>query len=252
MMKHPLHIVIADDERPARGELGYLIQHIPGVEVIGQCANGQEVLDFLSTHPHVDLLFLDIEMPLLNGLETARRLLEKGREIPFVFATGYSQFAVEAFSLEAFDYILKPYDQQRIRRIIERLQASRETQARRAPGEIVREAAHIGLRSEGKTVFLKAEDILLVATEKSDSSFFYTESGIVRSKITLREAEQILLPHGFFRTHKGYLVNMAMVEKAEPEDNGILLLTVKGYPKEKVPVSRHYVKDFKQAMGMGK
>lgn len=243
-------VLIADDERPARGELSYLLRHVPGVEIAGECANGKEVLAFLKTHLQVDLVFLDIEIPLLNGLETAREIRRLKYPLQYVFATGYSQFAVEAFALEAFDYILKPYDDQRIRRIVERWRAVRDRAAHRKEEKDLEGGSQVVLRSEGRIVFLRPEDISIVATEKSDGTLFYTNQGLLRSKMTLREAEGILSEHRFFRTHKGYLVNINQVETAEPAENGTLLLAVKGFPKEKVPVSRHYLKAFRTMVGI--
>ena len=98
-----IRALVADDELPARGELSYELSNIPGVKVVGECGNGREVLAFLKTHPHVDILFLDIEMPLMNGLECAKEIVRMDLPVKVVFATGYSQFAVQAFELEAFD-----------------------------------------------------------------------------------------------------------------------------------------------------
>lgn len=241
-----IRILIADDERPALGELSYLLRKIPGAQVVGQCANGKEVLAFLETQPAVDLLFLDIEMPALNGLETARELHRRGLAIPFVFATGYSQFAVDAFSLEAFDYILKPYEEKRLVRIVSKLKVLR------AEEDIVPEEGTIHIRTGTTDQFLKAGDIVFVCTEKSDSTLFHTRTGIIRARMPLREVEKTLAAHGFLRTHKGYLVNLSKVEMAVPADNGTLLLTLQDLPKEKIPVSRHYLKEFRKHMGMGK
>lgn len=102
-----IKVLVADDELPARGELKYQLASIPHVNVIGECANGKEVISFLETHPQVDLLFLDIEMPIMNGLEAAQKIIGMNHSVKIVFATGYSQFALQAFELEAFDYILK-------------------------------------------------------------------------------------------------------------------------------------------------
>lgn len=221
-----IRVLVADDEIPARGELKYELATIPGVQIVGECKNGKEVLDFLNVHPNVDILFLDIEMPFMNGLECAKEIQRRDYPVKIVFATGYSQFAVQAFDLEAFDYILKPYDEKRIQRTIKRYADSLELRENhRSPGEII-----------------------IISTEKSDRSLFYTTSGIIESKMALRDAEQLLAPHGFFRTHKGYIVNLAMIQELESQDNGTLLLTMNYFPKEKVPVSRHYIKDFKNTL----
>lgn len=245
-----IRVLVADDEIPARGELKYELATIPGVQIVGECKNGKEVLDFLNVHPNVDILFLDIEMPFMNGLECAKEIQRRDYSVKIVFATGYSQFAVQAFDLEAFDYILKPYDEKRIQRTIKRYADSLELRENhRSPGEIINTSQRISLQTKDKTVMISpAQEIIIISTEKSDRSLFYTTSGIIESRMALRDAEQLLAPHGFFRTHKGYIVNLAMIQELESQDNGTLLLTMNYFPKEKVPVSRHYIKDFKNTL----
>ena len=245
-----IRVLVADDEIPARGELKYELATIPGVQIVGECKNGKEVLDFLNVHPNVDILFLDIEMPFMNGLECAKEIQRSAYPVKIVFATGYSQFAVQAFDLEAFDYILKPYDEKRIQRTIKRYADSLELRENhRSPGEIINTSQRISLQTKDKTVMISpAQEIIIISTEKSDRSLFYTTSGIIESRMALRDAEQLLAPHGFFRTHKGYIVNLAMIQELESQDNGTLLLTMNYFPKEKVPVSRHYIKDFKNTL----
>lgn len=191
-----IRALVADDELPARGELTYELSNIPGVKVIGECGNGREVLAFLKTHPNVDILFLDIEMPLMNGLECAKEIVRMDLSVKVVFATGYSQFAVKAFDLEAFDYILKPYDEARITRTISRLADSLALMEKeRAPGEIVSTSQKISLQTQGKTIMISpAQEIILISSEKSDRALFYTTRGIIESKMTLRDIESLLPP----------------------------------------------------------
>lgn len=242
--------LVADDELPARGELKYELSAIPGVKIVGECANGREVLQFLKAHPNVDILFLDIEMPMMNGLECAKEILKMDLPLKIVFATGYSQFALQAFDLEAFDYILKPYSEIRIRRIIERLNDSLALRrGQTVPGEVQVSSQKVSIQTKNKTLMISpSEEIVLVCTEKSDCSLFYTTSGIVESRMTLRDIENLLTPLGFFRTHKGYIVNLSMIHEIQPQDNGTLLLTMTSYEKQKVPVSRHYIKAFKDVL----
>lgn len=245
-----IRVLVADDELPARGELKYELSAIPGVKIVGECANGKEVLAFLRTHPNVDILFLDIEMPLMNGLECAKEIVRMDLPVKIVFATGYSQFAVQAFELEAFDYILKPYDESRIARTIHRLADSLALKEKeKAPGEIITYYQKISLQTKDRTIMISpSQEIILISTEKSDRSLFYTTSGIIESKMTLRDIETLLSPLGFFRTHKGYIVNLSMIQEIQTQDNGTLLLTLNYFPKEKVPVSRHYIKAFKNTL----
>lgn len=249
-----LNVLVADDELPARGELTYELQQIEGVEVVGECANGKEVLSFLKEHPQVDLIFLDIEMPVMDGLTCAEKINRLGLRIPFVFATGYSQFALRAFDLEAFDYILKPYDEKRIERIIQRVRDSRDfLHQKEKDGEVVSSHDKISLKCQGKTILVSPrKEIGIVSTEKSEGCFFYTTRGIFQSKMKLHEAEDLLKGQGFMRTNKGYIVNLSMVYEIHPQDNGTLLLTVHHFEKEKVPVSRQYIKPFKEKMHLGR
>lgn len=245
-----IRILVADDELPARGELKYELSAIPGVKIVGECGNGREVLAFLKAHPHVDMLFLDIEMPIMNGLECAKEIQKLGLPVKIVFATGYSQFALQAFELEAFDYILKPYNEARMRRAVERLQASLDIrQTASVPGEVTYDDQKISIQTKDKTLRINpAKEIVLVSTEKTDRTLFYTVSGIVESRMLLRDVEKLLTPLGFFRTHKGYIVNLAMIHEIQPQDNGTLLLTMTRYDKQKIPVSRHYIKPFKEVL----
>lgn len=162
-----IRALVADDELPARGELTYELSNIPGVKVVGECGNGREVLAFLKTHPNVDILFLDIEMPLMNGLECAKEIVRMDLPVKVVFATGYSQFAVQAFELEGFDYILKPYNEARIARTISRLADSLTLMEKeRAPSEIISTSQKISLQTQGKTIMISpAQEIVLISTE---------------------------------------------------------------------------------------
>ena len=109
-----IRIIVVDDEFPTRQELTSLLLNIKDVEVVAECSLGQEALDFLHSDT-ADLIYLDIEMPQINGIETAKIIKSTVKNPPeIVFATGFDQFAVTAFELNALDYILKPYTQERI------------------------------------------------------------------------------------------------------------------------------------------
>lgn len=100
-----------------------------------------------------------------------------------------------------------------------------------APGKIVSTSQKISLQTQGKTIMISpAQEIVLISTEKSDRSLFYTTSGIIESMMTLRDIESLLSPLGFFRTHKGYIVNLSMIQEIQNQDNGTLLLTLSHYP----------------------
>lgn len=226
-----IRALVADDELPARGELTYELSNIPGVKVVGDYGNGREVLAFLKTHPNVDILFLDIEMPLMNGLECAKEIVRMDLPVKVVFATGYSQFAVKAFELEAFDYILKPYNEARIARTISRLADSLTLLEKEwAPGEIVSTSQKISLQTQGKTIMTpRAGNRPDFHREIRPLSLLYGERNH-RVEDDAPRHQVSPLPLGFFRTHKGYIVNLSMIQEIQNQDNGTLLLTLSHYP----------------------
>mgnify|MGYP000657062531 CR=1 FL=1 len=239
--------LIVDDEMPARCELHYILDNIPTVQVIGECTNGQEVLDFLQDNK-IDIIFLDIEMPIMDGIETAKRIHALSLDSKIVFSTGFDQFAIQAFELEVFDYVLKPYNEDRIAATISRLQSNIE-QSKKIDGEIVCPHNKFAVYSKEKFVVLNPKkDIIMIKSDKSNYTLFYTTKGILTSKILLKDAEEKLFNMGFCRTHKCFIVNLNMIEEIIPWFNETFLLILQNFNKEEVPVSRHYIKAFKEFM----
>jgi DNA-binding LytR/AlgR family response regulator len=114
-----LRAVLVDDEQLARDELGYLLGQIGGVDVIGQAGNGVEALTTLE-RLQPDVVFLDVQMPGLTGFEVARRMVARQTSTHIIFVTAYDQHAIEAFEVNAVDYLLKPVDQARLQLAVER------------------------------------------------------------------------------------------------------------------------------------
>ena len=117
---HHLRAVVVDDEQLARDELCYLLDEVGGVEVVGQAGNGLEALDAIGRHSP-DLVFLDIQMPGLTGFEVARRVANREPPITVVFVTAFDQYAIDAFTVNAVDYVLKPVDADRLEQTLERV-----------------------------------------------------------------------------------------------------------------------------------
>src|SRR3954454_24607419 len=114
-----LKAVLVDDEQLARDELGYILEQIGGVEVLGQAGNGVEALTTIE-RLQPDVVFLDVQMPGLTGFEVARRLVGARAPAQIVFVTAYDQHAIEAFEVNAVDYLLKPVDQTRLELAVDR------------------------------------------------------------------------------------------------------------------------------------
>src|SRR5438034_8292014 len=133
-----LRAVLVDDEQLARDELGYLLGQIGGVEVLGQAGNGVEALTTIE-RLQPDVVFLDVQMPGLTGFEVARRMLDARASSHIIFVTAYDQHAIEAFEVNAVDYLLKPVDQARLEVAVERARrrvGTDRTSARGAGGSI--------------------------------------------------------------------------------------------------------------------
>lgn len=228
----PKKIIIADDELPARGTFRFLLNKIdPSLELY-ECKNGEEVINVLEKEKDVSILFLDIEMPGENGLDIARKIKTKRPTLPIAFATGYSEFAVEAFELEAFDYLLKPYRKDRIQKTLDRLWKKRE------------EKVIIKTR-EGNCV-LAPKEIIFLRKDKAEITKVFTTRGIFESKTPLQDMEELLSAYNFRRAHRYVVVNMNMIREVKPWINNTSRLIMKNYEREEVPVSRHYNKEIKE------
>lgn len=238
-----IRTVIVEDEIPAREELQYLLEQFPSIEVVGTAENGQEGLDVvLETRP--DLVFLDIEMPVMNGLELAQRLYRMRDLIHprLVFITAYHEFALQAFEVEAVDYLLKPFSEERLKATLERLTLPPK------PVEAIRSEVRprgtkkIPVDYKGRYKMLPVEKIFYLAAEEGGVAV-NTEDGTYNANMSLAELEENLKEDGFFRCHRSYLVNLNRVAEVIPWFKGKYLLVMDDPTRSEVPVSRTYIKE---------
>lgn len=244
---------IIDDEAPARRELKYLLAQIDGVEVVGESSNGVAGLkEVRQLKP--DLVFLDIQMPGLDGLEVSRVLLESPHKPLLVFATAFQEYAVEAFEVEAFDYILKPFSAERVRKSIAKagdflgripLKAADLLKTQEEERKPFETAKRIPLFKGEKIIPTAPEKILLIRCQGGEL-YVYTQEGKFKAKSIMQEMEQKLAPFGFIRTHRSFLVNISHVLEVIPWFNGSYKLVMDDKEKTEVLVSRYNVKDLKQ------
>lgn len=249
-----IRAAVVDDEMPARYELTSILHEIENVDVAAEFSTGKGFLEFLKKDS-VDVVFMDIEMPVMTGIQTVQAMEQMSDDIlsmpRVVFSTGFAQFAIQAFDLAVFDYILKPYTKERIRKTISRVKQNMEEQeSNKQIGEIINSKNNFVLAIENKFIVLNPEkEIVLIKTLQGKLQF-YTTRGILESKLLLKDVESRLSRSGFLRTNKSFLVNINMVKEIEPWFNDTYLLIMNHYEKEEVPVSRHYLKDFKTVMGI--
>jgi two-component system response regulator LytT len=262
--------LIVDDERLAREELKYLLDSAGGVEVIAQGQNGIEAVHLIRTH-HPDVVFLDVQMPGLDGFAVLKKLLERAdadRMPQIIFATAFDQYAVRAFDVNAIDYLLKPFDRARVLQALDRarlrLQEASQNDsepADLAPGAgplkptddrldallrlIEQQRAPAPPRS-GK-IILQAHNRLLLVDQK-DICFAAIEEGIIsvvtptlegQSKCrTIEELLELLDPAIFWRAHRSYVVNINHIKEVVPWFKSSYQLRMDDRKQTEIPVSR--------------
>ena len=244
-----LNALIVDDEAPARSELRFLLEETGRINSISEASNAREAVEKLvaskeGTSERTDVLFMDISMPKTSGMQLAEALHKLKNPPAVVFVTAYSEYAVEAFSVDAVDYLLKPVETSRLARALDKVEA----RVKPAPSSHAG-VERIPVEKGGRKVLVPIDQIRYIEA-KDDYSCIYTEGDRYLSTISLAKLEQKLAPHSFFRVHRGYIVNLDNVESVDTISSGILQLGLKGIEEKKIPVSRRRVVALKRALGL--
>ena len=237
-----LKAIIVDDEAPARSELRFLLDELGQTEVVAEAASVREAIEKLKEYP-CDVMFLDVNMPEATGLQFADALQHLKFPPAVVFVTAYSEFALDAFKVNAIDYLVKPVETDRLAQAIARV---REHVALHAKAQ---KSERIPVEKGGRKVLVPIDQIRYIEA-KDDYSCIYTETDRYLSTISLAQLENKLSPHGFFRVHRGYIVNLECVEDVSVVQGGILQLGIKGIEGKKIAVSRRRVVQLKRALGL--
>ena len=242
-----LHALIVDDEAPARSELRFLLEETGRVESIEEVASARDAVQHLvhikeHDDERCDVLFLDISMPKTSGMQLAEALHKLKNPPAVVFVTAYSEYALEAFKVNAVDYLVKPVETERLAQALARV---RENVALHMQAQ---KSERISVEKGGKKILISIDSIRFVMA-RDDYAYLQTDTDRYFSTVSLAQLEKRLDGHGFFRVHRGYLVNLSMVEEVEPVSGGTLLLTLNGV-SDKIPVSRRRVSLLKKALGI--
>ena len=239
----PISAIIADDEQLAREELQYLLDQVGDVEVVAIATNGFEALDAIERlDPAV--AFLDIQMPGLDGLSVVRRLRERQIDPPhIIFSTAYDQFAVEAFRLDAMDYLLKPVDKNRLEESIAR--------ARKVVADRILEPAIASLpakppsafnrllvRSGAKNLITDPKELIYATIESGVISLVTSQAEGQSSFRTLEELQTALDPDLFWRAHRSFVVNINRIREVVPWFKSTYQLKMDDRKGTEIPVSR--------------
>jgi two-component system LytT family response regulator/two-component system response regulator LytT len=236
--------VIADDEQLARNELSYLLREFPELEVVGAGANGLEAVDLIE-RLEPEIAFLDVQMPGLDGLGVIRRLKERGVPLPhFVLATAYDNYAVEAFRLDAMDYILKPIDKDRLAETIERAKRTIQEKAKAAPPEQASQPRagfqrqKILVKNAGRSYIVDAQDIIYATIDDGLITVVTTALEGESNYRTIEELQSNLDSETFWRVHRSYLVNINKIREVIPWFNSSYQLKMDDKKQTEIPVSR--------------
>lgn len=246
-----IRVLVVDDEQLAREELCFLLEQAGGVEIVGQTADGVSALrmagDLLP-----DLIFLDVQMPGLTGFEVARRLIEADTTAQLVFVTAFDQYAIEAFGVNAIDYVLKPLDADRLDQTLERarrrLASEQATRMPLSPADLERvvEAVkarqarrdQLAIRTGEKFVLVQADEVIHASlVDEAIVVVTNTVSGTSNYR-TLDELQARLDPEVFWRVHRSHLVNITKIKEIVPWFSRNYLLRMKDPKATEIPVSR--------------
>ena len=247
-----LRVMIVDDEEPSRSELRYLLEQLQDIEIIGEFSSGEAAIKaFASLRPH--LIFMDIEMAGINGIQTAEKM-NIGPVLPLlVFATAHEEFAVKAFELNAVDYLLKPFSAKRVGKCIEKvrllLSDSVPADARkRETGQPAYSLHKLAIEHNGKASVIDTKDIVAAYCTEGQLSI-RTADKCYYTNMPLQDLQSRLDERLFFRTHRAYLVNIEKIREIIPWFNGTYNLLLDGFPEE-IPVSRQQVPKLKKLFGL--
>lgn len=248
-------LIIVDDEPDARERLVELANQDPTLDVVAECRNGQEAVLAIAKHKP-DLVFLDIQMPQMNGFEVVRRI--SATRMPLVvFVTAYDQYALKAFEVSAVDYLLKPYDDMRFHASVakakKRLAMTTNEKLTGRLLDLVRGHLHehseftdtFAIRDKGRDVVVQADDVIFLRAEGNylklvlaDRSFLY--------RMTMNAVETELDPARFLRIHRSYIVNTAHVRNARYSGNNEFIFSMAN--NERIVSGRSYKDQIAKAL----
>ena len=251
MTRRRARCLIVDDEAPARAELRFLLQSFEDIQVVGEASNADEAAVLLDSLDY-DIVLLDIRMPGGTGLDLARRLGSREDPPAIVFTTAYPDHAVEAFDLAAADYLVKPFDEERLERALRRALSAAvdadEAALEAPPTTLPPEESRIAVQRNGRTVLIDPGDIVYVSASRGYSYLKLTDDRVLTS-YTLAELER-RLGRRFFRCHRSYLVNLRHVRELMSDYQGGLVLVMDDAERSRVEVSRRQAAALRRALGI--
>ena len=257
-----LRVMVVDDEQPARDELCYQLGRLGDVEVVAQAGNGVDALAGVAEHAP-DVVFLDIQMPGLTGFEVARRLLEEAEDPPaLVFVTAFDHHAIEAFEVNAVDYLLKPVDAGRLEQALQRGRRWRDAERADPEGGGVGEHLQrllrmmagrrggrpdqVALRVEDRLMLVHADEIIYASLVNDSINIVTARVAGISNYRTLDDLHGRLDPEVFWRVHRSHVVNINKIKEIVPWFSRNYILRMKDAKATEIPVSRSQTKRLRE------
>jgi two-component system LytT family response regulator/two-component system response regulator LytT len=239
--------LLVDDEELARDELSFLLRDYPEIEIAGVASNGVEAVDLIE-ELEPDLVFVDVQMPGLDGLAVIRQLKERGVTLPhFVLSTAFDQYAIEAFKLEALDYVLKPIEKERLavtmdrarRAIIEKQKMAAEHPPASLPSHRpTLQRTKLLVKANNRNFIVDAHDVIYATIDDGLITVVTTTMEGQSNYRTIEELQSNLDPEMFWRVHRSYLVNINRIREVIPWFKSSFQLRMDDKKQTEIPVSR--------------
>jgi two-component system response regulator LytT len=237
--------LVVDDERLAREELSYLLKDFPEVEVLETASNGLEAINRIR-ELEPDLVFLDVQMPGLDGLGVIKKLREQGAYMPhFVLATAFDQYAVEAFRVEAIDYLLKPVEKERLaesvaraKRAIDEKQHGQEKLSGAAELKNGPQRSKLLVKNNNRNLIIDAHDMIYATIDDGLITVVTSHFEGQSNYRTIEELQSNLDPNLFWRVHRSFLVNINRIREVIPWFKSSFQLKMDDKKQTEIPVSR--------------
>lgn len=243
-----LNVYVVEDEELARLELIYLLVNTGKVNIVGEAEDIHQALWEIS-EKQPDVVFLDIELENGNGMDLAKQFHNMKKQPMIVFVTAYDQYALAAFDLDAVDYIVKPIDEVRLLKAVNKLMKQNNPDMPVADNHAVMnssETKSITVKDDGRMLVVDMNDIFYVGTENRQAYIKTAEHKYETDTLLYKIKEK--LGDNFVQVHRGYIVNIKKISALEPWFNRTYLLFLKD--GSKISVSRSYVKTIKRVLGL--
>jgi two-component system, LytTR family, response regulator LytT len=255
-----IRTVLVDDERPARDELAFLLRGIPEIDLIAQGKNGLEAVALIKEH-NPDLVFLDVQMPGLDGFGVIKKLVERKLHMPqIVFATAFDNYAIQAFEVNAVDYVLKPFDKARIAKAVQR--AKKMVEANNSPVERLEslvgqlgapkaksaQPVKLLVKSQARMFLIDAEEMIYASIQDGTITIFARDAEGVSNYRTIEQLAAALDGDVFWRAHRSYLININHIKEVVPWFKSSYMLKMNDKRQSEIPVSRAQTKRLRELL----